>query len=201
DGARGCPDGGGPVGAAGARVRARRARARADRRRADPARGGFRGGGDAGNPRSSLRREGWRSRLSGGARARRDRGAHAGGPERRAGRARPGAGAADRNLGLRRKRRWQDDGGGEARRPARARGSVGGVCRGGRAARQARAVAAAVPLTGLIVTKLDGTAKGGSVVALERAVQVPIRFLGTGEGLGDLEVFAAERFARRLIGG
>src|SRR5438552_919867 len=44
----------------------------------------------------------------------------------------------------------------------------------------------AVPLTGLIVTKLDGTAKGGSVVALERAVQVPIRFLGTGEGLGDL---------------
>jgi len=64
-----------------------------------------------------------------------------------------------------------------------------------------RAFAAAVPLTGLIVTKLDGTAKGGSVVALERAVQVPIRFLGTGEGLGDLEVFAAERFARRLIGG
>ena len=59
----------------------------------------------------------------------------------------------------------------------------------------------AVPLSGVIVTKLDGTAKGGSVVALERAVQVPIRFLGTGEGLGDLEVFAAERFARRLIGG
>src|SRR5207247_2693139 len=45
-------------------------------------------------------REGWRSRLSGGARARRDRGAHAGGPERRAGRARPGAGAADSNPGL-----------------------------------------------------------------------------------------------------
>src|SRR6266702_524423 len=72
---------------------------------------------------------------------------------------------------------------------------------GQNAVHQARAFAAAVPLTGLIVTKLDGTAKGGSVVALERAVQVPIRFLGTGEGLGDLEVFAAERFARRLIGG
>src|SRR5207253_2224268 len=69
---------------------------------------------------------------------------------------------------------------------------------GQNAVHQARAFAAAVPLTGLIVTKLDGTAKGGSVVALERAVQVPIRFLGTGEGLGDLEVFAAERFARRL---
>ncbi len=72
---------------------------------------------------------------------------------------------------------------------------------GQNAVHQARAFAAAVPLTGLIVTKLDGTAKGGSVVALERAVQVPIRFLGTGEGLGDLEVFAADRFARRLIGG
>jgi fused signal recognition particle receptor len=66
---------------------------------------------------------------------------------------------------------------------------------------QARAFAAAVPLTGLIVSKLDGTAKGGSVVAVERAVRVPIRFLGTGEGLEDLEVFDAERFARRLVAG
>src|SRR6266566_5242003 len=72
---------------------------------------------------------------------------------------------------------------------------------GRNAVHQAQAFAAAVPLTGLIVTKLDGTAKGGSVVALERAVRVPIRFLGTGEGLGDLEVFDAERFARRLISG
>ena len=72
---------------------------------------------------------------------------------------------------------------------------------GQNAVHQARAFAAAVPLSGLIVTKLDGTAKGGSVVALERAVQVPIRFLGAGEGLGDLEVFDAERFARRLISG
>jgi len=72
---------------------------------------------------------------------------------------------------------------------------------GQNAVHQARAFAAAVPLSGLIVTKLDGTAKGGSVVALERAVRVPIRFLGTGEGLDDLEVFDAERFARRLISG
>ncbi|HVH69461.1 MAG TPA: signal recognition particle-docking protein FtsY [Gemmatimonadales bacterium] len=71
---------------------------------------------------------------------------------------------------------------------------------GQNAVHQARAFAAAVTLTGLIVTKLDGTAKGGSVVALERAVKVPIRFLGTGEGLDDLEVFDAERFARRLVG-
>ena len=72
---------------------------------------------------------------------------------------------------------------------------------GQNAVHQARAFAAAVPLTGLIVTKLDGTAKGGSVVALERAVRVPIRFLGTGEGLDDLQVFDAQVYARRLVNG
>jgi fused signal recognition particle receptor len=72
---------------------------------------------------------------------------------------------------------------------------------GQNAVHQARAFAATVPLTGLIVTKLDGTAKGGSVVALERAVRVPIRFLGTGEGLDDLEVFDAPSYARRLVSG
>jgi len=71
---------------------------------------------------------------------------------------------------------------------------------GQNAVHQAKAFAAAIPLTGLIVTKLDGTAKGGSVVAVERAVPVPIRFLGTGEGLDDLEVFDAARYARRLVG-
>lgn len=64
---------------------------------------------------------------------------------------------------------------------------------------QAQAFAAAVPLTGLVITKLDGTAKGGSVVALRRAVPVPIRFLGTGEALGDLEPFDPVRYARRLV--
>jgi fused signal recognition particle receptor len=70
---------------------------------------------------------------------------------------------------------------------------------GQNAVRQAEAFAAAVPLTGLVITKLDGTAKGGSVVALRRAVQVPIRFLGTGEDLVDLELFDPVRFARRLV--
>ena len=70
---------------------------------------------------------------------------------------------------------------------------------GQNAVRQATEFAAAVALTGLIVTKLDGTARGGSVVALRRAVPVAIRFLGTGEGLDDLEVFDPGRFARRLI--
>ncbi len=73
----------------------------------------------------------------------------------------------------------------------------GGV--GQNAVAQARTFAAAVPLTGLIVTKLDGTARGGSVVALRRAVDVPIRFLGTGEGVDDLEPFDAARYARRLV--
>jgi len=66
--------------------------------------------------------------------------------------------------------------------------------------RQAEAFAEAVPLTGLVITKLDGTAKGGSVVALRRAVPVPIRFLGTGESVEDLELFEPVKFAHRLVG-
>ena len=72
---------------------------------------------------------------------------------------------------------------------------------GQNAVRQAEAFAAAVPLTGLVITKLDGTAKGGSVVALRRAVPVPIRFLGTGETLDDLELFDPVAFAHRLVSG
>jgi fused signal recognition particle receptor len=75
----------------------------------------------------------------------------------------------------------------------------GGV--GQNAVTQAREFAAAVPLSGIIVTKLDGTARGGSVVALRRATSVPVRFLGTGEGLDDLEPFDAARYARRLVAG
>ncbi|MFN2570584.1 MAG: signal recognition particle-docking protein FtsY [Gemmatimonadales bacterium] len=70
---------------------------------------------------------------------------------------------------------------------------------GQNAVHQAREFAAAVSLTGLIITKVDGTAKGGSVVALRRAVPAPIRYLGTGETLDDLELFDPVRFARRLV--
>jgi fused signal recognition particle receptor len=66
---------------------------------------------------------------------------------------------------------------------------------------QGKTFAAAVPLTGLIITKLDGTARGGSVVALRRELAVPVRFLGTGEGVDDLEVFDPVTFARRLVAG
>lgn len=72
---------------------------------------------------------------------------------------------------------------------------------GQNAVHQAQEFAAAVPLTGLVITKLDGTAKGGSVVALRRAVPAPIRFLGTGETLDDLEVFDPVRYAQRLVSG
>jgi fused signal recognition particle receptor len=72
---------------------------------------------------------------------------------------------------------------------------------GQNALQQARSFAEAVPLTGLVVTKLDGTAKGGAVVALRQAVLVPIRFIGTGEGLEDLEPFDARTYARRLVAG
>src|SRR5258705_260648 len=70
---------------------------------------------------------------------------------------------------------------------------------GQNAVRQAEAFAAAVPLTGLVITKLDGTAKGGSVVALRRAVPVPIRYLGSGETVDDLEPFDPVTFAHRLV--
>jgi fused signal recognition particle receptor len=69
------------------------------------------------------------------------------------------------------------------------------------AVQQATMFAEALPLTGLIVTKLDGTARGGAVVALRRAVPVPVRFIATGEGLDDLEAFDAARYARRLVAG
>jgi len=72
---------------------------------------------------------------------------------------------------------------------------------GQNAVHQATEFSAAVPLTGLVITKLDGTAKGGSVVALRRAVPAPIRFLGTGETLDDLQLFDPLQFAHRLVSG
>ncbi len=64
---------------------------------------------------------------------------------------------------------------------------------------QARTFSAAVPVTGLVVTKLDGTAKGGVVVAVHEALNVPIKFLGMGEQAPDLDAFDADRFATELV--
>jgi fused signal recognition particle receptor len=70
---------------------------------------------------------------------------------------------------------------------------------GQNAVQQAKAFTDAVPITGLVVTKLDGTAKGGVVVAVHEAIDVPVKFLGVGEQATDLEVFDAREFARELV--
>ena len=71
---------------------------------------------------------------------------------------------------------------------------------GQNAAQQGKVFSNAVPVSGLVVTKLDGTAKGGAVVSLQRLIGAPIRFLGIGEGMDDLEDFDPGRFAERLLG-
>lgn len=70
---------------------------------------------------------------------------------------------------------------------------------GQNAVRQAQEFAAAVPVTGLVVTKLDGTARGGVIVAVHEALDVPIKFLGVGEQAGDLVAFDAAAFSRELL--
>ena len=64
---------------------------------------------------------------------------------------------------------------------------------------QARNFTKAVPITGLVITKLDGTAKGGIVVAVHAELDVPVKFVGLGEQLGDLEPFDAAEFAREVV--
>jgi fused signal recognition particle receptor len=70
---------------------------------------------------------------------------------------------------------------------------------GQNAVQQARMFAAAVPLTGLVLTKLDGTARGGVVVAVHEAVDVPVKFVGIGEQSDDLVAFEPARFAQELL--
>ena len=72
---------------------------------------------------------------------------------------------------------------------------------GQNAVAQAKTFAASVPLTGLVVTKLDGTAKGGVVVAVHEEIDVPVKFVGTGEAATDLEPFDAAAFARDVLEG
>ncbi len=69
---------------------------------------------------------------------------------------------------------------------------------GGNALTQAKEFHAAVGLTGVIITKLDGTARGGMVVAIRRETGLPIRFVGLGEGEDDLEPFDPKTFADAL---
>ena len=64
---------------------------------------------------------------------------------------------------------------------------------------QAREFNKAVPLSGLIVTKLDGTSKGGMVVAIHQELGLPIKFIGLGEQADDLEPFDAKQYAEALF--
>jgi fused signal recognition particle receptor len=66
---------------------------------------------------------------------------------------------------------------------------------------QAREFHKAVPLTGLVVTKLDGTSKGGMVVAIHHELELPVKFIGLGEQADDLQPFDARQFAEALFAG
>jgi fused signal recognition particle receptor len=65
---------------------------------------------------------------------------------------------------------------------------------------QAREFNKAVPITGLVVTKLDGTSKGGMVVAIQKELGLPVKFIGVGEQPDDLQPFDAKQFAQALFG-
>jgi fused signal recognition particle receptor len=64
---------------------------------------------------------------------------------------------------------------------------------------QVREFSSAVPLSGVVLTKLDGTAKGGIVIAIERQLGVPIKFVGLGEGIDDLVPFDPDVFVAELL--
>jgi fused signal recognition particle receptor len=57
----------------------------------------------------------------------------------------------------------------------------------------------AAPLTGLVITKLDGTSKGGMVVAIQKELGLPVKFIGLGEQPDDLQPFDPEQFAKALF--
>ncbi|MBI4937430.1 MAG: signal recognition particle-docking protein FtsY [Nitrosomonadales bacterium] len=65
---------------------------------------------------------------------------------------------------------------------------------------QVKAFGDALGVTGLVLTKLDGTAKGGVIAAIAKAHPIPVRFIGVGEGLDDLRPFVAEDFVGALLG-
>jgi len=73
------------------------------------------------------------------------------------------------------------------------------VVLGQNALAQAREFNKSVPITGLVLTKLDGTAKGGIVFALARELGIPVRFIGVGEQADDLRDFDSNSFVDALL--
>ena len=64
---------------------------------------------------------------------------------------------------------------------------------------QAKQFMEVCPIDGIILTKLDGTAKGGVVISIKQSLNIPVRYIGVGEGIEDLQKFDAESFAEALI--
>ncbi len=70
---------------------------------------------------------------------------------------------------------------------------------GQNAVNQAREFKNVADITGIVLTKLDGTAKGGIVISIKNELQIPVKFIGVGEGIDDLQTFSAREFADGLI--
>ena len=66
---------------------------------------------------------------------------------------------------------------------------------------QARQFMEVADITGIILTKLDGTAKGGIAVAIQSELGIPVKYIGLGEGMEDLQVFRKKEFVDSLFGG
>ena len=71
---------------------------------------------------------------------------------------------------------------------------------GQNAMNQAKVFQEVAPLSGIILTKLDGTAKGGVVLAITQELKIPVKFIGVGEQIDDLQMFDASSFAEAMIG-
>lgn len=70
---------------------------------------------------------------------------------------------------------------------------------GQNAVSQAKQFMEACPIDGIILTKLDGTAKGGVVISIKQTLNIPVKYIGVGEGIEDLQKFDAESFAEAII--
>jgi fused signal recognition particle receptor len=71
---------------------------------------------------------------------------------------------------------------------------------GQNALQQAKEFTKVAPITGLILTKLDGTAKGGVVIALANEMKMPVKYIGVGEQIDDLQPFDPQEFSKALFG-
>ena len=71
---------------------------------------------------------------------------------------------------------------------------------GQNALQQAKEFTKVAPITGLILTKLDGTAKGGVVIALANEMKMPVKYIGVGEQIDDLQPFDPNEFSKALFG-